>query len=116
MILPPVTDWAGSARKHPYLVCDVFTDRPLQGNQLAVFLDGRAVPAELMQSVAREMNLAETVFLLPPTAGGDVAMRISSSCFHAADRLTRVAYCFISSASRVRRPSMPPIIGDTVPE
>jgi trans-2,3-dihydro-3-hydroxyanthranilate isomerase len=76
MILPPLAGWAGSAATHPYLVCDVFTDRPLEGNQLAVFLDGRPLTDELMQSAAREMNLAETVFLLPPAAGGDVSMRI----------------------------------------
>ena len=76
MILPPIRDWAGSAATHAYLVCDVFTAEPLEGNQLAVFLDGTAVPEELMQSVAREMNLAETVFVLPPEASGDVSMRI----------------------------------------
>ena len=76
MILPPVAGWAGSATKHPYLVCDVFTAAPLEGNQLAVFLDGQGVPEELMPVLAREMNLAETVFLFPPAAGGDVAMRI----------------------------------------
>lgn len=76
MWLPEVTDWAGTATTHPYLVCDVFTAEPLQGNQLAVFLDGRAVPDEVMPVLAREMNLAETVFLLPPAAGGDVAVRI----------------------------------------
>lgn len=47
---------------------DVFTDRPLGGNPLAVFPE---VPASLdaatMQAVAREMNLSETVFCLPPT-------------------------------------------------
>jgi trans-2,3-dihydro-3-hydroxyanthranilate isomerase len=51
---------------HPYVILDVFTDTPLQGNPLAVFTVGEAVPETLMQRVARELNLSETVFLLPP--------------------------------------------------
>jgi len=43
---------------------------------LAVYLDGRPLESGQMQRMAREMNIAETVFLLPPRRGGDVAMRI----------------------------------------
>lgn len=46
---------------------DVFTDRPLGGNPLAVFPDGRGLEAGEMQQLAREMNLSETVFVLPPS-------------------------------------------------
>ena len=59
-----------------YLIIDVFTDTPLQGNPLAVFTDGRGVPAGRMQQIAREMNLSETVFVLPAEAGGDARVRI----------------------------------------
>src|SRR5579871_1444160 len=59
-----------------YYVVDVFAERPLEGNQLGVFIDGRPFASEEMQRLAREMNFAETVFLLPPTDGGDVAARI----------------------------------------
>jgi len=48
-----------------YVVADVFTDTPLTGNQLAVFTDGRGVDDATMQTLAREMNLSETVFVLP---------------------------------------------------
>src|SRR5438309_6566766 len=48
-----------------YVVADVFTDTPLTGNQLAVFTDGREVDDATMQKLAREMNLSETVFVLP---------------------------------------------------
>jgi trans-2,3-dihydro-3-hydroxyanthranilate isomerase len=48
-----------------YVVCDVFTDRPLTGNQLGVFTDGRDLDDETMQSLARELNYSETVFVLP---------------------------------------------------
>src|SRR4051812_39673320 len=58
-----------------YVVLDVFAERPLEGNPLAVFTDGD-VPAELMQPLARELNLSETVFVLPPGNGGDARIRI----------------------------------------
>jgi trans-2,3-dihydro-3-hydroxyanthranilate isomerase len=59
-----------------YIVADVFTDTPLQGNQLAVFTDGRGLPAGQMQRAARELNLSETVFFLPPERDGDLRIRI----------------------------------------
>ena len=49
-----------------YLLVDVFTDKPFGGNPLAVFLDGEDVPERLMQRIARELNLSETTFVLPP--------------------------------------------------
>jgi trans-2,3-dihydro-3-hydroxyanthranilate isomerase len=59
-----------------YVLLDVFTDTPLEGNQLAVFTDGRGLDDDLMQRLAREMNLSETVFVLPPEAEGDARIRI----------------------------------------
>src|SRR5258706_11985868 len=47
-------------------IVDVFTDKPLAGNQLAVVLDGRDIPTDVMQRIAREMNFSETTFVLPP--------------------------------------------------
>ncbi|MBV9006083.1 MAG: PhzF family phenazine biosynthesis protein, partial [Solirubrobacterales bacterium] len=75
-VVPEPVEWLSGSRAHPYLVVDVFTSRPLEGNQLGVFLDGRSFSTEDMQRLAREMNFAETVFLLPPESGGNVAMRI----------------------------------------
>jgi trans-2,3-dihydro-3-hydroxyanthranilate isomerase len=59
-----------------YVVADVFTDRALTGNQLAVFTDGRGVDDETMQKLAKEMNFSESVFVLPPEAGGHARIRI----------------------------------------
>ena len=59
-----------------YVVADVFTDRPLAGNQLAVFTDGREADDATMQALARELNLSETVFVLPPSEGGHARIRI----------------------------------------
>jgi trans-2,3-dihydro-3-hydroxyanthranilate isomerase len=60
----------------PYVIVDVFTDTALHGNQLAVFEDGSTLSGDQMQRLARELNLSETVFLLPPERGGDVRLRI----------------------------------------
>ena len=59
-----------------YVIVDVFTDRPLAGNQLAVFTDARAIPEEHLQPLARELNLSETVFVLPKRGDGHVRIRI----------------------------------------
>lgn len=56
--------------RHRYLTADVFTDRPFGGNPLAVFPDARGISPERMQQVARELNLSETVFVLPPKDPG----------------------------------------------
>ena len=61
---------------YPYVIVDVFTDTPLEGNPLAVFTDGGGIASPRMQRIAREMNLSETVFVLPPTDGADARIRI----------------------------------------
>lgn len=61
---------------HRYVLADVFTDTPLEGNQLAVFTDARDIPEEQLQSFAREMNLSETVFVYPAEGEGHARIRI----------------------------------------
>jgi trans-2,3-dihydro-3-hydroxyanthranilate isomerase len=56
-----------STRAYSFVQVDVFTDRVFGGNPLAVVLDARGLDDGLMQQIAREMNLSETVFLFPPT-------------------------------------------------
>jgi trans-2,3-dihydro-3-hydroxyanthranilate isomerase len=57
-------------------IVDVFTDRPLAGNQLAVFTDARGLTSEHMQQLARELNFSESTFVLPPEQGGHARIRI----------------------------------------
>jgi trans-2,3-dihydro-3-hydroxyanthranilate isomerase len=59
-----------------YTICDVFTERPLAGNPLCVFTDARGLDAATMQALARETNLSETTFVLPPQQGGHARLRI----------------------------------------
>ena len=54
-------------REHRFAQVDVFTDRVFGGNPLAVVFDADGLGDAEMQAIAREMNLSETTFLLPPT-------------------------------------------------
>jgi len=58
---------------YPIHIVDVFTDRALTGNQLAVVLDAGDIAPDVMQKVAREMNFSETTFVMPPSQPGHAA-------------------------------------------
>jgi trans-2,3-dihydro-3-hydroxyanthranilate isomerase len=63
--------------EYRFLHYDVFTSRRFEGNQLAVFTDGRGLDAATMQAIAHEMNFSESTFLLPAErADTDIRMRI----------------------------------------
>jgi trans-2,3-dihydro-3-hydroxyanthranilate isomerase len=60
-----------------YLQYDVFTDKPLAGNQLAVFTDTAGLSAAEMQAMTRETKFSECTFVQPSEAAGtDVRLRI----------------------------------------
>jgi trans-2,3-dihydro-3-hydroxyanthranilate isomerase len=59
-----------------YAIADVFTETPLAGNQLAVFTDARGMPEHVLQPLARELNLSETVYVFPPEGDGHARIRI----------------------------------------
>ena len=64
-------------KEHDFVQVDVFTDVPFGGNPLAVFPEAEGLTSEEMQKLAREMNLSETTFVLPPEApGADFKVRI----------------------------------------
>ncbi len=58
----------GRARPYKYVHLDVFTDRALTGNQLAVFVEPAGLTAEAMAAMTREMSYSECTFLFPPEA------------------------------------------------
>ncbi len=58
------------SRRFRFRQVDVFTDRPLHGNPLAVFTDAEDMTEAEMQAVASEMMLSETTFVVPATAEG----------------------------------------------
>jgi trans-2,3-dihydro-3-hydroxyanthranilate isomerase len=59
-----------------YVIADVFTATPLQGNQLAVFTDAREIPEDRLQPLAKEIGFSETVFVYQPEAEGHARIRI----------------------------------------
>ncbi len=59
------------ARSYEFVQVDVFTQKPLAGNPLAIFTDGRGLADAQMQALAREMNLSETTFILPRGAANE---------------------------------------------
>lgn len=59
-----------------FRILDVFTDRPLTGNQLAVFEDAGSIPEGLLQPLAQEIGFSETVFVYPPQGEGTARIRI----------------------------------------
>ena len=64
-------------KEYRFIQVDVFTDKPFGGNPLAVFPEAEGLTTEEMQHLAREMNLSETTFVLPPQApGADFKVRI----------------------------------------
>lgn len=63
-------------RKARYVRVDVFTRKPFGGNPLAVFPDAESISGREMQLLAREMNLSETTFVLPPSRGSGADFRV----------------------------------------
>jgi trans-2,3-dihydro-3-hydroxyanthranilate isomerase len=66
---------------HPFRIVNVFTQGqdPFTGNPLCVFENGAGLVDEHMQALARQFNLSETTFILPPTdpkAGANARVRI----------------------------------------
>lgn len=59
-----------------YVIADVFTEVAFGGNQLAVFPDAETLDTQQMQSLAREMNFAESTFVTPGSAPGHFRVRI----------------------------------------
>ena len=60
-------------RTLPFIQLDVFTDRALTGNQLAVFPDARDLDTTTMQLIAREMSFSESTFVFPSESDGALA-------------------------------------------
>jgi trans-2,3-dihydro-3-hydroxyanthranilate isomerase len=80
--VPQTKLWTGEPQEteelvRDFLIADVFTDTPLEGNQLGIFLDGRGLSHDMMLKATREMSFSETVFFLPPDdPGADAHVRI----------------------------------------
>ena len=90
-------------RELEYELCDVFTSRPLEGNQLAVFLDGTALSDEEMQAIAREMNLSETTFVHRRDRSTEQARGIRVRIFTTQEELPFAGHPTLGTAATIRR-------------
>ena len=75
------------ARRYPFIHLDVFTTRPLEGNQLCVFPDATGLSDEQMQAIARETNLSETTFVFPREAATERKKGIRVRIFTVSEEL-----------------------------
>ena len=84
------------------LQVDVFTDRALAGNPLAVFLDGRGLNTEQMQALARETNLSETTFILPGDAAAEKTRGVRVRIFTVQEELPFAGHPTLGTAFVLR--------------
>jgi trans-2,3-dihydro-3-hydroxyanthranilate isomerase len=83
-----------------FVTLDVFTARRLEGNPLAVVLDADGLETDAMQAIAREFNLSETVFVLPPQ---DPAHRARLRIFSPASELPFAGHPTVGTAVLLNR-------------
>jgi len=81
---------------------DVFTDRVLTGNSLAVFLDGRGLSTEQMQALAREMILSETTFVFPGDAAAEKTRGVRVRIFTVQEELPFAGHPTLGTAFVLR--------------
>ncbi|MBI5066853.1 MAG: PhzF family phenazine biosynthesis protein [Deltaproteobacteria bacterium] len=89
-------------RRFPFVQLDVFADRPLAGNPLAVFTDGRGLSGEEMQALAREMNLSETTFVLPREAAVERERGVRVRIFSVAEEMPFAGHPTLGTATCLR--------------
>ena len=82
-----------------YAVVDVFAERALEGNALAIFSDGRGLTTEQMQAIAREMNLSETTFILPDESADEAAEGVRVRIFTTTEELPFAGHPTLGTAS-----------------
>jgi trans-2,3-dihydro-3-hydroxyanthranilate isomerase len=90
------------ARNLPYILLDVFTDRPLTGNQLAVFPDAQGLGDAEMQAMARETRLPETTFVFPRDAGTERERGIKVRIFTTDEELPFAGHPTLGTANVLR--------------
>ena len=91
-----------TSRRLPFIQYDVFTSRPLEGNPLAVYPDGRGLSDDEMQAIAREMNLSETTFILPRDAATERERGVRVRIFTVQEELPFAGHPTLGTAFALR--------------
>ena len=82
-----------------YALVDVFAERALEGNMLAIFTDARGLTDARMQALARETNLAETTFILPDDAADEASNGVRVRIFTTQEELPFAGHPTLGTAS-----------------
>jgi trans-2,3-dihydro-3-hydroxyanthranilate isomerase len=90
-------------RELEYRLCDVFTAKPLEGNQLAVFLDAGSLEDAEMQAIAREMNLSETTFIVRRDPAIERERGVRVRIFTTQEELPFAGHPTLGTSSTIRR-------------
>jgi trans-2,3-dihydro-3-hydroxyanthranilate isomerase len=93
---------SNAKRRFSLVKVDVFTPVPLEGNQLAVFTDARGLSDAEMQSVAREMNLSETTFIIPRDAATERERGVRVRIFTVGEELPFAGHPTLGTAMVLR--------------
>ncbi len=101
-----------SKRRLRFVQLDVFTSRPLEGNQLAVFTDARGLNTRQMQALAREMNLSETTFVLPRDRQTEARRGIKVRIFTTQEELNFAGHPTLGTAFVLRRRNQEEVVLD----
>jgi trans-2,3-dihydro-3-hydroxyanthranilate isomerase len=96
------------SRKFQFIQLDVFTSTPLEGNQLAVFTDARGLSDELMQALAKEMNLSETTFIFPRDAETEREQGVRVRIFTVSEELPFAGHPTLGTGFALRAASRVP--------
>ena len=91
-------------RRFSFRKLDVFTSKPLEGNQLAVFTDARGLSDADMQALAREMNLSETTFVFPRDFATEREHGIKTRIFTVAEELPFAGHPTLGTAFALHGP------------
>jgi len=99
-------------RRFAFVKVDVFSARALEGNQLAVFLDARGLRDSEMQALAREMNLAETTFVLPRSRAVETKRGVKVRIFTVQEELEFAGHPTLGTAFVLRKANQPEVALD----
>src|SRR5271165_2588141 len=91
-----------AGRDLEYELCDVFTSTPLEGNQLAVFLDAGSLGTEEMQALANETNLSETTFICRREAVVESERGVRVRIFTTQEELPFAGHPTLGTAATIR--------------
>jgi trans-2,3-dihydro-3-hydroxyanthranilate isomerase len=97
---------SNTKRRLPFVQVDVFTSVPLEGNQLAVFADGRCLSDVEMQALAKETNLSETTFILPRDAATERERGVRVRIFTTTEELPFAGHPTLGTAMVLRNEAL----------